>query len=262
MLNSIIFLLKKYEEPDADALLPAVLLEGLPESPEGALVVTDDERTMREAEESGFAVVFCSNGEKYVDGADYVVESAAALDYGYANTAYCRMKGLPLTVLETPRTVVRETCADDLPELYAIYDDDAAREFTEPLMEYEREKSFIESYIHNMYGFCGFGLWSVTERESGKLIGRAGISIREIDGENRTELGYLIAREYRRRGYAFEVCRAIKEYAFERLGTETLYIVTRADNTASVKTAEKLGFGKPSLSVTDGCEYMIFQCKE
>lgn len=262
MLNNIIFLLKKYEEPDAEALLPAAVLDALPESPEGALVVTDDERTMRKLRESGFAVVFCSDGEKYVVGAEYVVESAAALDYEYANTAYCRMKGLPLTVLETGRTVVRELCTDDLAELYALYDDDAVREFIGPLMDYEREKKAVESYIHNMYSLYGFGLWAVTERESGRLIGRAGISIREIGGESRTELGYLIARDYRRRGYAFEVCCAIKKYAFERLGTETLYIVTRADNTASVKTAEKLGFGRPSLSAVNGCEYMIFQCKE
>lgn len=262
MLNSIIFLLNKYEEPDIDALSPAEVVYALPESPKEALVVTDDEGKFRKVKEDGFAAVFCSDGEKYIDGADYVAESAAAIDYDYANTAYCRMKGMPLTVLETARTVVREMRADDLPELYAIYDDDEVRRYIEPLMDYEQEKESVRSYIHNMYGLCGFGLWAVTEKSSGRLIGRAGLSLREINGESITELGYLIAKEYRRRGYAFEVCGAIKEYAFNKLGIKSLYIVTKPDNAASVRTAEKLGFGRPSLSVINGCEYMIFQCKE
>ncbi|MCM1307529.1 MAG: GNAT family N-acetyltransferase [Butyrivibrio sp.] len=262
MLNGIIFLLNKYEEPDADALLPARLLDELPDSAEGVLAVTDDGAKLRRLAERGFAVIFCSDGEKYAEGAAYVAESASAVDYEYANTAYCRIKGLPLTVLETPRTIVRELCADDLPRLYEIYDDDAVREFVEPLKDYEREKELIEAYIHNMYGLCGFGLWAVIERESGRLIGRAGISLNEAGGERRMELGYVIAREDRRKGYAFEACAAIKEYAFKTLGAETLYIVTRADNTASAGTAKKLGFGKPGFSVISGCEYMIFQCKE
>lgn len=262
MLKSIVFLLNKYEEPDMSALSPAEVFYELPESPKGALVVTDDEEVFRRTRESGFAAVFCSDGEKYTDGAEYVAESAAAVDYEFAYMAYCRMKGLPLTVLETERTVVRETCVSDLPELYAIYDDDDVRRYVEPLMEYEQEKKFIESYIRNMYGFCGFGLWSVEERGSGRLIGRAGISLRETDGGGRAEMGYIIAREYRRKGYAYEVCGAIKDYAFQKLGAEALYIVTSPGNMPSVKTAEKLGFGSPSLSVINGCEYMIFQCKE
>lgn len=262
MLKRIIFLLNKYEEPDLSALSPAEVLSALPESSDGALVVTDDEEMFRETRERGFAAIFCLDGEKYTDGAEYVAESATAVDYEFAYTAYCRMKGLPLTVLETERTVVRETCVSDLPELYAIYDDCDVRRYVEPLMEYEQEKKFIESYIRNMYGFCGFGLWSVAERGSGRLIGRAGISLREINGEDRLEMGYVIAREYRRKGYAYEVCAAIKDYAFEKLGAEVLYIVTSSDNTPSVKTAEKLGFGSPSISVVNGCEYMIFQCKE
>lgn len=262
MLKSIIFLLNKYEEPDLSALSPAGVFYSLPESPEGAIVVTDDKETFRSTRESGFAAIFCSDGEKYTDGAEYVAESAAAVDYEFAYKAYCRMKGLPLTVLETERTVVRETCVSDLPELYAIYDDRDVRRYVKPLMEYEQEKKSVESYIRNMYGFCGFGLWSVVARGSGRLIGRAGISLREINGEDRLEMGYVIEREYRRKGYAYEVCAAIKDYAFEKLGAEVLYIVTSSDNTPSVKTAEKLGFGSPSISVVNGCEYMIFQCKE
>lgn len=262
MLKSIIFLLKKYEKPEWGSLGEAGVLSELPSSPDGALVVTDDTAIMREVRTLGFAVIFCTREERYIEGADYIAESPDALDYEYAETAYCRAHGLSFTVLETPRTIVREMNVGDLPALYAIYDDDEIRRFVEPLLAYGEEKKRLESHIRNQYGLCGFGLWAVVEKSGGQLIGRAGISAREIDGESRPELGYLIARAYRRQGYAFEVCAAIKEYAFDRLGVETLSIVTKPGNTASVRTAEKLGFGKPSLSAVKGCEYMIFQCKE
>ncbi len=249
------------KSPDC-SLGRAAMPEALPPSPEGALVVTDDAKVMANAKKRGFAVIFCSGGGAYAEGAEYVAEEAAAVDYAYADTAYRRMRGIPLTVLETARTVVREMTLEDLPELYRIYDDDEIRKYVGRLGEYEEEKKSLESYIRSAYGFYGFGLWAVTEKGSGRLIGRAGVSLREIDGESRMELGYLIAREYRRRGYALEVCGAIKSYAFERLEAGEIYIVTRPDNTASVRTAEKLGFGRPSFSEINGCEYMIFQCKE
>lgn len=262
MLKHINFLLKNCEVPDFGNLLPAVCACGMPDVADGELVVTDDENTMHEAKSRGLAIIFCSDGEKFVKGAEYVIESADCMDYEYANTAYCRMRGIPLTVLKTLRTVVREICVGDLEELYRIYDDDEVRRYVPPLMEYNLEKRYTESYIHDVYGLYGFGLWVVTERESGRLIGRAGISLRDVDGGERMELGYLIAREYRRKGYAYEVCSAIRDYAFGRLGADTLYIVTEPDNEASVRTAKKLGFGSPSFSKIKGCEYMIFQCKE
>ena len=95
-----------------------------------------------------------------------------------------------------------------------------------------------------MYGMYGYGLWIVEDKQNGRIIGRAGISIRNIDGEDCNELGYVIRREYRNKGYADEVCRAIIEYAADELEILELYIVSELDNLYSEHLALKLGFEK------------------
>lgn len=53
-------------------------------------------------------------------------------------------------------------------------------------------------------------------KEDNKVIGRAGIENREIDGELQKELGYLIGKPWQGMGYAAEACLAILDYVKER----------------------------------------------
>lgn len=229
---------------------------------EDSLIITDSEDVLFECKNKGFAVLFYSQDNRFVEGADYVTDSLENCDREYLEMVFAREKGLPLTILETKRTVVREMTVEDLPLLYELYDDDEVRKYVEPLYPYEKEKEFTESYIRNMYGFYGFGLWLVFNKANNELIGRAGISIRNIDGEDKHELGYIIGKKYRRQGYAYEVCSAIKKYAFSEIKMEDLFIVSDKRNLPSCDLADKLGFGESGLSEVNGCEYMIFQCKE
>ena len=49
-------------------------------------------------------------------------------------------------------------------------------------------------------------MWIVCDRNTGELIGRAGVEHREeLGGE--LELGYAIGVPWQRQGYATEVCR-------------------------------------------------------
>lgn len=69
-------------------------------------------------------------------------------------------------------------------------------------------------------------------RETGKLIGRAGLE--------HNEMGYMIAPELWNQGYATEVCRFIIEYARENTDFEELYCRIDERNEASVRLAKSL----------------------
>ena len=71
----------------------------------------------------------------------------------------------------------------------------------------EQEREYIRQYIEKIYTFYEFGVWTVVERESGAVIGRAGFSYRE--GYNEPELGFIIGVPWQHRGYAEEVGRGI-----------------------------------------------------
>jgi RimJ/RimL family protein N-acetyltransferase len=93
-----------------------------------------------------------------------------------------------------------------------------------------------------MYGYYGYGMWLITEKTTGKVIGRAGLEHRDFDGVTELELGYLIASEWRKKGIAYEVCREIISYAKDNLGFQRINAVVDPKNTASLALLEKLNF--------------------
>ena len=100
-----------------------------------------------------------------------------------------------------------------------------------------------------------------TVKETDELIGRAGIEIRNIDGADKNELAYIIRKDYRRKGYGYEVCKAILNYAFTKLSMDEVMIVIEKDNVPSINMADRIGATPIALSAVNGCEYMIFQCR-
>lgn len=227
-------------------------------SSHNTLVITDCEENIQRFISGDYAILFVCAEDKFISGVKYITDSLAACDDKYFNMVFSRQKKLPLTVLETERTIVREITVSDLEELYVIYDDELIVKYLEPLYEYEEEKLFTEKYIENMYGLYGYGLWIVEDKRNGTIIGRAGISIRNIDGEDCNELGYVIRREYRNQGYAGEVCRAILDYAGDELLMKELYIVTESDNRYSEQLACSLGFEKFALVMDADTPLIIF----
>ncbi len=106
----------------------------------------------------------------------------------------------------------------------------------------KKEEEYTRAYIRNMYSFYGFGMWLAIERASGKLIGRAGLNLREIHGESMLELGYLIGKEFQNQGFATELCQGILQFAAEGTEFEELNCLIEKGNEVSVHLAKKLGF--------------------
>jgi len=193
----------------------------------------------------------------------YVFESFEGMTADYFVMVYSRFYGLPLDILETKRLKVREMTLDDIDRLYEIYAEPSITKYMEGLYpDRQEELEFSKSYIENMYGFYGYGLWIVVEKASGRIIGRAGLSNREADGEVCLELGYVIAKESQKKGYATEVSQAILEYAKDELGATKVIALMKSENEASVRTAEKLGFKEVcEVTLGENDKYLEF-CKE
>ena len=93
---------------------------------------------------------------------------------------------------------------EDLGALYEIYSGEGITDYMEGLYEnYDDEVEFTKKYIQNMYKFYEYGMWLVCRKDNDEIVGRAGIENREVDGENKLELGYLISVKYQRRHFAY-----------------------------------------------------------
>lgn len=220
----------------------------------GVFLVTDRGSRCKEAMEKGVPFLFYlheGNKEECYKEIPYAVLSLEGITLSYLEEAYKRFMGIPWTILETERCIVREITEDDLDDLYGIYAEPSISLYTENLYEdRDMERAYIRDYIRQVYEFCGYGIWAVIHKESGALIGRAGLACRE--GFDTPELGYIIAVPYQRKGYASEVCSAILDYAMEILGFGQIRILLQEENEASLKLCKKLGFQKESEMLIDG----------
>ncbi len=190
----------------------------------------------------GIAVLGFQAQEQEMMQANYVVLSLEQVTYRDFVRVFERHHGIPWQILETKRCFLREFCMDDLDDLFALYAKPHVTDFIEPLYEYEQERQYEETYIERIYGFYGFGMWLVFEKETGELIGRAGLEYREPCQEGEVELGYLIAPDHWRKGYATEVCKAILSYAKDQLDMERIISHVDEKNVASRQFLEKMGF--------------------
>ena len=204
--------------------------------------ITDSEEEMKEIKKKGYPCIFVETGGHKIYGADLVVEDSKDLTGELCKKVYCRHYEIPSVILETERLIIRETVREDARELYRIYD---GAVYLEALPKnVKEEEKILSSYFQNIYGFYGYGMWSVIEKESGTLIGRVGLENGGWDLGGILELGYLIGKEWRRRGYGFEAANAVLYYAKEKLEEKWLHLRTHRENVPSVKLAEKLGFQK------------------
>ncbi len=210
----------------------------------GAFLITDERGAADWAlgRRIGFAVYLSEAGrERSFPEALYCIEELSVLNVRQLERMYRRFHGLPWTILETERCIVREIAPEDLDALYKVYADKEISRYTEDLFASRtQELAYTKDYIERQYRFYEYGMWVVIRKEDGRLIGRAGLSNRTEYEE--AELGYAIALDCQRQGYAKEVCTAILTYAAKELAMKKLNAFTHRENIASVSLLKSLGF--------------------
>jgi len=208
----------------------------------GTLFLSDDLRLVRKLQAEGkkAAVILTEeNRNEDFSGFPYALEKPEEMGQADYERLYRRLAGLPWDIMETRRCRLREMTVDDVDRLYEMYEDTSVTRFLEELYEdREEERKYTEDYCNYIYGFYGYGIWVIEDKESGKIIGRAGIEPRE-DG---VELGYMVAGDWQGQGIAYEACQAVLEYAKEEVGWENVISRVQPANKASLGLLKKLGF--------------------
>lgn len=182
------------------------------------------------------------------------------IDEDYLVRVHHRFYGLPMKILETEHLLVRELTLGDLPDLYTLYDGEGMTDYIEPLFPYEEELEYEKNYIQYIYGFYGYGMWLVFDKNTGALVGRAGVESKEEWPEDTVEMGYIIGKDYQRRGYATEVCRAIVDYSASVLEKKRVLCRVSSRNTASVRLMERLGFQKQQNTGQNDEDVWSYSC--
>jgi RimJ/RimL family protein N-acetyltransferase len=162
---------------------------------------------------------------------------------------------IPLPI-ETERLTIRRFTAADraaLGELYA--DPDVMRYIPYGVLDEAGLEHVLAKYAR-VEAERGFTFWAIIDRAADRFVGDVGFGVYERTGE--PELGYSLARGAWGNGYASEAARACVTAAFEHLGVPRVVALVDADNTASLRVADRIGMERQGLIEAHGRPHVMF----
>lgn len=143
-------------------------------------------------------------------------------------------------ILETPRLLLREWTQADYPDLAEILQDPEVMAAYEHDFSPEDVQQWLDRQRRRYTGH-GFGLWAAQKKDTGEIVGQAGLSMQPCEGKSVLEIGYLLKKRFWHQGYAREAAEACRQYAFTHLRAPRVYAIIKADNLRSIQVAEHIG---------------------
>ena len=136
-------------------------------------------------------------------------------------------------MINTKRTVLREFCPGDLDDLYAILGDGQVMKHLEPPYDREKTGQFLRDFC-----MARKGALAVEHKADRRVIGY--LLFNDSAAPGVYEMGWIFNRAYWGRGYAYETCAALIDYAFSALNARKIWAET-VDGVKSVGLMKKLG---------------------
>ncbi|MEO1059277.1 MAG: GNAT family N-acetyltransferase [Actinomycetota bacterium] len=145
-----------------------------------------------------------------------------------------------MVTIETERLVVRAPLEADRERFIELFTDEAFMVFATDSLDADSANSRFDAMVAFARS-VPYAKQPILERATGTIIGYTGVGTILIDGLDRLEWGWRLARDVRGQGYAVEATTALLDFADTHHDGEMLCIIA-SENTPSMRVAEKVGF--------------------
>lgn len=108
----------------------------------------------------------------------------------------------------------------------------------------------------------GLGHLAVIEKRSGKLIGMAGILLRDLNGNTEYEIGYSLKPNYWNLGFGTEMAKQMKRFGQQNKIAPYFISIIEKTNADSMHVARKNGMDQFSETQYLGMEVFVFRDKQ
>ncbi|WP_025872529.1 GNAT family N-acetyltransferase [Methylobacillus glycogenes] len=165
---------------------------------------------------------------------------------------------LATSIFESNRLICRHWIAEDLEPLFSVYSDaDAMRWVGDgQAITWEACENWLKVTQANYIKY-GYGMFTLVERESGHVIGFAGLV--HPEGQPEPEVKYALKRSVWGQGLASEAVPALLAYGASFHGLGRIIATVAADNIASQRVLAKSGMTYSGESLEeDGSVTLIF----
>jgi RimJ/RimL family protein N-acetyltransferase len=162
--------------------------------------------------------------------------------------------------LETDRLRLRRLAADDAGFMLDLLNQPSFHRFIgdRGVRTLDAARTYIEERAIASYEKNGFGPFAVELKKDGSVIGI--VSLLDRDEFEDVDIGFAFLPDHWRQGYAYESGSAMMEFAFSELDLDRIIAVTQADNTASIRTLEKMGLAHEGVVrlAEDGPDLLLY----
>lgn len=147
---------------------------------------------------------------------------------------------------ETERLTLRRLQPSDIKKWASFFDNNPGLAYlglissneTEDYTNLDWSKKWIDIQFER-YQQTSYGMLAVICKETGKLIGQAGISQKDIEGNIEHEIGYSLLPCEWGKGYASEMSSVLVDYAIRHQVNSRIISIIHIDNIASQNVARK-----------------------
>ncbi|MGP4039751.1 GNAT family N-acetyltransferase [Gracilibacillus sp. D59] len=144
--------------------------------------------------------------------------------------------------LNTERLHLKRMTTDDAASLFTIWSDPKVTEFMNisnftTQNQAEEMISFLDQLAQDQKAIR----FTIIEKKTNEIIGSCGYNSLDFDNE-KTDIGYEIARDHWGKGYAPEAISSLIQYAFNTLHFHRIEAKVEPENINSIKVLDKLGF--------------------
>ena len=149
-----------------------------------------------------------------------------------------------MVTLQTDRLLLRGWRDDDLDALAAINADaEVMRHILDGSVRDRRQSAEGLQRMMRDWDERGFGLFAVELRETGALLGWAGLAVPGFLPEvlPAVEIGWRLSRAAWGHGYATEAAAAALRFGFADRGLDRVISIRHVDNTRSARVMAKIG---------------------
>lgn len=140
--------------------------------------------------------------------------------------------------IETGRMVIRDFTMNDINDMQDILGDAETMKNCEPAYTIEKTAEFLQKFCIEKNGAV-----AAIHKETAKLIGY--ILFNELE-KGVYEIGWIFNRNFWRQGFAYESCKAVIDYAFDKMNAHKVF-AEAIDGIKSVNLMKKLGMRQEGI---------------
>jgi ribosomal-protein-alanine N-acetyltransferase len=149
--------------------------------------------------------------------------------------------------LHTPRLTLSGLSPEDMNYIFGHL----TKEEIKKTLGHRSEADYLKEEQKQKNGYAtynrSFLLFLLTDKETGKIIGRCGLHNWNKD-HHRAEIGYIMEDEsYKQKGLMDEALKAIMQHGFQQLKLNRIEALVGVENIASIKLLEKNHFKTEGL---------------